>query len=96
MMRYIDKSKDFKKDMKRIERSGSYRQNVKSRLAAALIALANDGVLDYSYHDHELHGDKEGYRKCHILFDLVLMYRYEGDDFLILERLGSHSEVLGL
>ncbi len=93
-MRNIDESREFKKDKKRIERSGSYRKNMKQRLTTALITLANDGVLDYSYRDHELIGDKKGYRECHILFDLVLLYRYEGDDLLILERLGSHSDIL--
>ena len=38
----------------------------------------------------------KGYRDCHITFDLVLVYKYEGDDVLVLEDLGSHSKVLGL
>jgi len=40
-------------------------------------------------------GNWEGYRNCHIRFDLVLLYRKIGNDILELARLGSHSE-LGL
>ncbi len=35
-------------------------------------------------------------RDCHIRPDLVLVYTLEGEDLLILERLGSHSEIFGL
>ena len=38
----------------------------------------------------------EGSRDCHIRPDLVLVYTLEGDDSLILERLGSHSELFGM
>ena len=40
-------------------------------------------------------GNWEGYRNCHIRFNVVLLYRKIGDDVLELARLGSHSE-LGL
>ena len=97
MMRKIKESHEFKKAKRRIERSGRYVKAMKERFLPALITLANDGALDYSYHDHELHGDYEGSRECHILFDLLLVYRYEDDDNVLwLEKLGSHSEILGL
>ena len=95
-MRRIKKSGEFKRSQKRMERSGRYTGTIRERISHALIVLANDGVLEYSYRDHELHGKFEGSRECHILFDLLLVYRYEGDDVLWLERFGSHSEVLGL
>ena len=94
-MRTIENSKAFKRDQKRIDKS-NLRHIVKKRFAEALYALANDLPLDYSFHDHQLYGNWEGRRECHLSFDLVLIYRYEGDDKLILERLGSHSEALGL
>ena len=49
--------------------------------------------LPLRYHDHSLTGDREGYRDCHIRFDLVLIYRRIGTDLLELSRLGSHSEL---
>ena len=96
MMRRIIESVDFKRAKRRIERSGKYVKAVKERLAPAVIMLAYDKPLDYSYHDHALHGDMKGSRECHIKPDLLLVYRYEGDDILWLEKLGSHSDILGL
>ncbi len=94
-MRRIEQSSVFKRQKKRIDRSGNYRRVMDTRFKYAVLALANDHELDYSYHDHELHGNWDGYRECHLAFDLLLVYKYE-DDTLILEMLGSHSEVLGL
>lgn len=58
--------------------------------------LADDLPLPLSYRDHPLHGDWEGARECHIRSNFLLVYRYVNDDVLILERLGSHSEIFGL
>ncbi len=69
---------------------------MEKRFKPALAALVNDEQLDPSYYDHPLHSDMEGSRECHILFDLVLVYWKVDDDLLILDRLGSHSEALGL
>ena len=69
---------------------------MKNRFEPAVIALANDEPLDSSYCDHALKVEMKGLRECHILFDLLLVYRYMGDDILLLERLNTHSEALGL
>ena len=69
---------------------------MKERFAPAVVALLKDEPLDASYHDHALSGDMKGYRKCHIRPDLLLVYRYVGEDWLILERLGSHAELFGM
>ena len=58
--------------------------------------LANDIPLPPKYRDHPLHGEWEGSRDCHIRPYLVLVYTLEGDDSLILERLGSHAELFGM
>ncbi|MBQ3645345.1 MAG: type II toxin-antitoxin system YafQ family toxin [Synergistaceae bacterium] len=93
-MRIITDTKAFKRDKKRVEKS-NVRYAVKQRFMGVLKALVNDEPLDYSYHDHALTGNWEGYRECHISFDLVLIYKLE-DEILQLARLGTHSEVLGL
>lgn len=49
-----------------------------------------------SYDDHPLHHNWEGSRDCHLAHDFVLLYTLEGEDLLILERLGSHSEIFRL
>ncbi|MBQ7154505.1 MAG: type II toxin-antitoxin system YafQ family toxin [Synergistaceae bacterium] len=95
-MRHVKESRTFKRDKKRIDRSGQYGRAMRERFIPAVLTLANDGMLDYSYHDHELIGKKKGIRECHILPDLLLMYRYEGDNTLWLEGLGSHAELFGM
>lgn len=58
--------------------------------------LMNDIPLPAKYRDHPLHNNWEGSRECHLKPDFLLIYTLEGDDLLILERLGSHSEIFGL
>ena len=94
-MRYVAQTKSFRRDLKRLIR-GRYRDIIERELLEVVDILANDAPLDYSYHDHALTGNLLGYRECHLAFDLVLMYRLEGDNLLVLEKIGSHSEVLGL
>lgn len=69
---------------------------MEKRFKPALAALVNDEQLDPSYYDYPLKGNRQGARECHILFDLLLVYWYEGDDVLYLDRLNTHSEALGL
>ncbi|MBQ7666088.1 MAG: type II toxin-antitoxin system YafQ family toxin [Synergistaceae bacterium] len=87
----------YKRDYKRVYR-GIYRKLLEEGgvLDAVIKALANNISLPLSYHDHSLHGNWEGCRECHIRPDLLLVYRYVNDDLLILERLGTHSEIFGL
>ena len=93
-MKIVRITSAFKRDQKRIDKS-NIRHSIKQRFIYAVDALANDKPLDYSYHDHALIGNWEGYRECHLAFDVVLVYKIE-DNNLELARLGSHGEVLGL
>ncbi|MDR1979333.1 MAG: type II toxin-antitoxin system YafQ family toxin [Synergistaceae bacterium] len=45
-----------------------------------------------SYFDHPLQGDWSGYREFHIEPDWVVIYR-NVDEFLVLERTGTHSDL---
>ena len=95
-MRELKQSVKFKKDRKRIERSGQYGRIMRERFKPAILTLLNDEPLDASYYDHSLKGNMEGSRECHLAFDLLLVYRYEDDNILWLERLGTHSEIFGM
>ncbi|MEI8010820.1 MAG: type II toxin-antitoxin system YafQ family toxin, partial [Candidatus Nitrotoga sp.] len=64
-MRTIERSTAFKKDFKR-ESKGKYQKVLNDDLLAVLVVLANDGVLDVKYRDHELTGEWITYRECHI------------------------------
>ncbi|MBQ7196311.1 MAG: type II toxin-antitoxin system YafQ family toxin [Synergistaceae bacterium] len=95
-MRIIKETGAFKRDRKHAEKS-NVSFIIKQRFMPALKSLANDEALDYSYRDHALTGNWKGSRECHLAFDLVLIYRYDDvNNVLWLERLGSHSEALGL
>lgn len=93
-MRKIETSTRFKQDLKRV---------LKGRHGAALFAeldlivdqLLNDLQLQPRYKDHPLSGNWKNHRDCHIKPDLVLIYMKPDDETLVLQRLGSHSE-LGL
>ena len=95
-MRTIDESKAYRRDFKR-ESRGKHRDIMKpfGELQIVVITLAEDKSLPLSYRDHALHNNWEGFRECHIRPDLLLVYAYV-DDILILERLGTHSEIFGL
>ena len=56
--------------------------------------LAEGGVLDARYRDHELSGRYKGTRECHIEPDWLLVYEIrENVLVLMLYRLGTHSKL---
>jgi mRNA interferase YafQ len=55
----------MKRDVKRTQRHGKDL----SKLAAALDLLASGKSMPEKYKDHQLKGEMQGYRKCHIESD---------------------------
>ncbi len=96
-MREIRERNEFKRNF-RSKYAGRYRNILVKggELDCVVITLANDIPLAHKYKDHALHGNMEGSRECHIRPDLLLVYKYEGDELILLEMLGSHSEIFGL
>ena len=96
-MRELRQRRFFKSDLKR-ESRGRYREILTKggEFHRVVETLRRDIRLPLSYKDHALHGQWEGSRECHIKPDFLLVYTLEGDDVLVLERLGSHSEIFGL
>ena len=96
-MRNIDITTQFKRDMKR-ELRGKYRKLLMKggELDEVKYQLAMDIPLPAKYRDHALHNNLEGLRECHLRHDFLLVYSYRGTDLLILEGLGTHSDLLGL
>ncbi|RDU73619.1 type II toxin-antitoxin system YafQ family toxin [Helicobacter aurati] len=83
-------SKAFKKGLKKLKNN----QEILELTKAVIIKLANDETLEPKYKDHKLSGEYEGFRECHILPNLLLIYQKQ-ESLLILSciALGSHSEV---
>ncbi len=89
MSREIIPTGAFRRDFKRLSKSGRHDMGA---LKAVVEALANDQELDFKYRDHSLTGNWLDHRECHIRPDWLLVYRLEPGK-LILVRSGSHSEL---
>ena len=91
-MRTIRYQIRFKKDIKRLKKSGRYDMSL---LEDVLNKLLSGETLPEKYHDHDLSGNWKGFRECHIAPDWLLVYTYEEEGLvLVAVRTGSHSEVL--
>ena len=78
----------FKKDYKKIKK-----QNKDLGKFRVLIEKLSVGEkLDSFYKDHLMSGRWKKHRNCFIEPDWILIYRMTKED-LILERMGSHSEL---
>lgn len=87
-MRSIFWTNQFKKDFKRAQKQA---KDIKA-LKNVITLLAGGEKLPEKYKDHLLRGQWTHHRDCHIKSDWVLIYRIDGNS-LILERMGSHSEL---
>jgi mRNA interferase YafQ len=91
-MRAIERTGRFRRDYKREAKTCGQAQ-LDSALVPVLIDLGLDQPLAAKYQDHQLTGDWNNHRDCHIKPDLILIYQKPDDDTLRLVRLGSHSEL---
>lgn len=86
-IRYSNK---FKKDYKTIIKRG-YDPKL---LEDVLNILCNEQPLPPKYKDHNLSGNYQGHRECHITPDWLLIYKIERDIVtLSLTRTGTHSDL---
>ncbi|MBI4684555.1 MAG: type II toxin-antitoxin system YafQ family toxin [Nitrospirae bacterium] len=84
-------TKQFRKDIKRIEKSGN--KDIK-KLKTVIRALVDGKQLDSSYRDHQLKGNFKDRRECHIQPDWLLVYKIdESEKIIIFERTGNHSDL---
>lgn len=80
----------FKKDFKRIKKLG---YDI-SRLEKIVELLANEVPLPEQFKDHNLSGNYNGFRECHIAPDWLLVYQVNNNELvLVLSRTGSHSDL---
>ena len=88
-MRELVFKKQFKKDVERIKRTG----RDMSRLREVIALLADGTPLPAINRDHQLVGNFQDYRECHLGGDWLLIYQIR-DETAIFVRTGSHSELL--
>ena len=83
----------YKKAYKRMKKRGADL----SLLDDVVEQLRLGKKLDERYHDHELKGNKDGFRECHIKPDWLLVYLIENDILVLtLVDTGTHADVLDL
>lgn len=83
-------SSQFKRDYKL-----AIKRNLKIELLDNIIlALSRGEVLPKENRDHELSGNRKGYRECHIAPDWLLIYKVHNDTLtLVLANTGTHSDL---
>ena len=94
----INETKKFLKDLTKISKSSkpSTLKTIKENLKEALKYIVAQKPLPPEYRDHKMDRAYLGYRNCHILGDVVLVYQVDQENNTVnLNRIGSHS-VLGL
>jgi len=93
-MRTIEWTSQFKRDYRRVKATPRFK-DIDILLGEITELLANDQPLPESNRDHALSGKCNELRECHLRPNLLLIYDKPGPDVLILNRLGSHSELFG-
>lgn len=86
-MRTIRRTSQFKRDVKRMQRRGKSFDEFK--LVIERIALGEPP--DPKHKDHDLTGQYQGTRECHIQPDWLVIYELSGDE-VVLIRTGTHSD----
>ena len=81
----------IRKQLKLLEKRGYNMELFKD-----VVDMLLDGIpLPPKYNDHPLHGDRRGYRDCHIKGDWVLIYKIDKNVLtLILSETGTHADIL--
>lgn len=88
MTRFLRRTNQFKRDVKRQSKRGKNLTLLKN----ALRLLLEQGSLPDAYRDHPLLGGYHGTRECHLEPDWLLIYELTEDE-LILVRTGSHADL---
>jgi len=81
-MYVIKRTKNFEQSLERLRRGG-IKQSVIDKIEHTLDLLISGHKLPDSYRDHNLLGPHLGYRECHIMGDLLLIYRIEADSLIL-------------
>jgi len=88
MTREIYQTKAFKRDIRKMVK----RAKNLEKLYTVIELLAEGARLPTKYRDHNLTGNWQGCRECHVEPDWLLIYEIN-DNSLFLERTGSHSDL---
>ena len=86
-------TKGFRKDLRRLQKSGYDLE----KLETAIDILVSGEALPLVYFDHSLQGELKGRRECHIGPDWLLVYKKDRKALiLLLLRTGTHRDTFGI
>jgi mRNA interferase YafQ len=88
-MKELKLTKQFKKDLKRIQHNPERIADLKK----VLKILQATGTLPKEYKPHTLTGEYKDYMECHVENDLLLIWLDMTKNIIKLVRFGSHSEL---
>jgi mRNA interferase YafQ len=92
-MYQIKKTRLFEKSFRKIRNSGVKRTVLKD-LSFIVDLLASGKNLPIQYKNHKLGGELSDCQECHVKGDLLLIYKVEKENLiLILVDIGSHSQL---
>ena len=83
-------TRQFKKDVKLAEK----RRKDISKLKTFMEILVEGQLLPEKYKDHQLRGEFEDYRECHIEPDWLLIYKSNSSE-IYFTRTGTHADLFG-
>ena len=81
-------TRQFERDVKKSKKRGKNLQ----KLAIISRTLIDGKKLDPLHRDHQLLGNYQNRRECHIEADWLLIYKLDGNR-VIFERTGSHTDL---
>lgn len=84
-------SRRYTTALKRFSRRKDFSNEV---LEGIISALTRGEILEQKYNDHQLSGEFQEYRECHVKNNILLMYqKHENILVLLLVNLGTHDDL---
>jgi len=88
----VVRTRRFERSFRKLKKSGLLKSELRKEIDTLIVDLSEGKVLPVSYQDHQLTGDQQAYRECHIRGDLLLVYQRRDDVLiLLLVDIESHS-----
>ena len=88
----IKLDKQFKKDIKRDQKSSQFTKEDFSELKQVIDKLTEEEKLDEKYLEHKLLGEWRGYFESHIKPNWIIIYKVE-IKVIKFARLGTHQQL---
>jgi len=88
----IKLDKQFKKDVKRDQKSGKFTENDFTTLKLVMDNLIENNQADEKYLPHKLIGNWKGYSECHIKPNWLLIYKQTQTE-INFARVGTHQQL---